>query len=72
MAQHLNLFDDRLRPPRVWVSRGRVVLLLLTVAALTGAAGWQVQQQARAAEQRSDAIETQLRQLAAQVPAVAD
>ncbi|MFN8850248.1 MAG: PilN domain-containing protein [Inhella sp.] len=72
MAQHLNLFDDRLRPPRVWVTPGRVVLLLLTVAALTGAAGWQVRQQARAAEQRSDAIETQLRQLAAQVPAVAD
>lgn len=72
MAQHLNLFDERLRPPRVWVTPGRVGLLLLLVAALTLGAGWQVRGQARAAEQRADALEAQVRQLAAQAPAAVD
>jgi Tfp pilus assembly protein PilN len=64
MAQHLNLYDASLRPPRVWVTPARVALALALVLGLTYAAAWQVRSQAQAASQRSVGLQAQLQQLA--------
>jgi len=64
MAQHLNLYDPSLRPPRVWVTPGRVLLAVALVVVAVGAAAWQVRSQAQAAGVRSQALQAQLQQLA--------
>lgn len=64
MAQHINLYDPSLRPPRVWITPGRVLLALALVAAAVAAAAWQVRAQAQTASARSQALQAQLQQLA--------
>lgn len=64
MAQHLNLYDPSLRPPRVWVTPGRVLMAVALVVLAVGAAAWQVRSQAQAAGVRSQALQAQLQQLA--------
>lgn len=63
MAQHLNLYDASLRPPRVWVTPLRVLLAAVLVGAAVAAAAWQVRGQAQAAQARSAGLQTQLQQL---------
>lgn len=72
MAQQLNLYDPSLRPPRVWVTPGRVLLAALLVAAAVAGAAWQVRGQAQAALARSAALQTQLQQLGGAPSANAD
>lgn len=65
MAQHLNLFDVSLRPPRVWITPARVLAAVLLVGAAVAAAAWQVRAQAQAALARSAGLQAQLQQLSA-------
>lgn len=68
MAQHLNLFDPSLRPPRQWLTPARlgVALLLLVAGLLLLAQLWR--REAVQLQARTQAVQAELQALAAAAP----
>jgi Tfp pilus assembly protein PilN len=70
MAQHLNLYDPSLRPPRVWLTPWRVAAaLLLLLLLMAGAAHW-IRRDAARWQAHADQQQAALRALLA-LPAAA-